>query len=418
MTAAFESAPQTEKFELSEEAQLLIPFIPAWLDDYGLSSTEFRVYCHVLRRAGKNGKCWESVTKIASACRICRNLTLKALHRLTDVYKLLLRNKRVGETDEYSLAPASLWKPPIPPEDRLLSRRKTEKIQQNSSTQRTGSDTLDEQLAVVEEDTKVIQLKEYQKQQQECSVVSLDLERPSIWRTHRDGSRYCQIPPIYDQATGVEVERQIKEEGLSAQAVVERAIAFSKVPRLILETLMSISEKLLDTYKSLEKAKPDGQRIGESECMLPPEEKTPRQISGIPDKEFHRLVEAEIHLNYATASKLWQKYSHDWALAITYVSSKENILNKAAYFLSCLQNAWFKDVTPQLKKHDPYELNGEQKQWYEWASSNGLCDGRPIRHYGLMSGELGIIVFEPEFKCYATMPLSRAMQKYPMDIAL
>ncbi|BAZ20888.1 hypothetical protein NIES4073_17660 [Kalymmatonema gypsitolerans NIES-4073] len=33
MTTAFESAPQTEKFELSEEAQLLLPFIPAWLDD-------------------------------------------------------------------------------------------------------------------------------------------------------------------------------------------------------------------------------------------------------------------------------------------------------------------------------------------------------------------------------------------------
>ena len=100
---------------------------------------------------------------------------------------------------------------------------------------------------------------------------------------------------------------------MCAQAVVERAIAFSKVPRLILETLVSISEKLLDAYKSLEKAKSDGQRIGEIEvCVLPPEEKTPR-------------------------------------------------------------------------------------------------------HYGLMSGELGIIVFEPEFKCYATMPLSRAMRKYPMD---
>ena len=85
------------------------------------------------------------------------------------------------------------------------------------------------------------------------------------------------------------------------------------------------------------------------------------------------------------------------------------------YFVSCLEQGWFKDVTLQPKKHDPYELNTEQKQWYEWASSNGLCDGRLIRHYGLMSGELGMIVFEPEFKCYATMPLSRAMQKYPMD---
>ncbi|KAB8315478.1 hypothetical protein SD81_029170 [Tolypothrix campylonemoides VB511288] len=125
---------------------------------------------------------------------------------------------------------------------------------------------------------------------------------------------------------------------------------------------MSISEKLLDAYKSLEKAKPDGQRIGESECVLLPEEKTPRQTSSIPDQEFHQLVEAEIHLNYATASKLWQKYSHEWALAIAYVSSKENILNKAAYFVSCLEQGWFKDVTPQPKKYDPYELNTEQKQ--------------------------------------------------------
>ncbi|MBW4500904.1 MAG: hypothetical protein KME57_15410 [Scytonema hyalinum WJT4-NPBG1] len=62
-----------------------------------------------------------------------------------------------------------------------------------------------------------------------------------------------------------------------------------------------------------------------------------------------------------------------------------------------------------------YRLSQHGWTTYEWASSNGLCDGRPIRHYGLMSGELGIIVFEPEFKCYATMPLSRAMQKYPMD---
>lgn len=422
MTTAIESAPQKQNFELSEESQLLIPFIPAWLDDYGLSSTEFRVYCHVLRRAGKNGKCWESVIKIASACRICRNLTLKALQKLTDVYKLLIRNKRVGETDEYSIAPASLWKPPIPPEDRFLSRRKTEKVKQNPSTQETGSDTSDKQEWVAERDAKVIQSKEYQKQQQENPVVlSVDLEKSSIWGTHPDGSRYCQIPPIYDQATGMELERQIKEEGLSAQAVVGRAIAFSKVPRLILAALMSVSEKLVDTYKafkSSEEAKSAGQKIDKTKvCVSLAEEKTSPETSAIPDKEFQRLQEAEIYLNYATASKIWQKYKHQWELALAYVSSREKILNKAAYFLSSLENGWFKDVTLQPKKRDPYELNTEQREWYEWASSNGLCDGRPLKYYGLMSGELAMIVFEPEFKCHATMPLSRAMQKYPIDLS-
>jgi hypothetical protein len=33
-----------------------------------------------------------------------------------------------------------------------------------------------------------------------------------------------------------------------------------------------------------------------------------------------------------------------------------------------------------------------------------------------MSGEVAIVVFEPEFKAHATMPLSRAMQKYPCPL--
>lgn len=149
MTAAFSSPVEREKFEPS------LPFIPAWLDDYGLTPSEFRVYCHVVKTTQKNGKCWESVTKIASDCRLCRNLTLKALHTLTEVHKLLIRNKRVGETDEYELAPSSEWAPPVPSEDRLLSRSKKEfrsvdpSFQETGrnhpSLQQTGSNCLDEQ---------------------------------------------------------------------------------------------------------------------------------------------------------------------------------------------------------------------------------------------------------------------------------
>lgn len=402
MIAASEPDTQREKSGSSKEAQLSLPFIPTWLDDYGLTPQEFRVYCRVARRAGKDGRCWESVTNIAEACRLCRNATLKALSTLTEVHKLLIKNKREGETDEYSLAPASDWAPPVPPEDRFLSRRKREVAEANPSLQGTGSSTLEGQEPVLEGDTKVIQIMEYQEKQQQNVVVSLDFEKPSIWRRSPDATRYCQIPPIYNEATGVEVQRQMDDEGITAQKVVERAIAFSKVPRLLLETLASINEKLIDAYKWLSKGLPKS------------DNKTQTEPSGIPEEQFNRLKEADIHLNRAVADQLWQKYSSEFPKAIAYVVSKDKVKDKAAYFRKCLEQGWLKDTVSQPQSRDPYELNEEQKQWYDWATSSELCDGRPIRHCALMSGEVAILIYEPELQCHTNMPLSRAMEKYPI----
>ena len=65
------------------------------------------------------------------------------------------------------------------------------------------------------------------KEQQQQVVVRLE-DTPSIWRSLPDGSRYAQIPPIYDQAVGVEIQRQMDEEGLTAQSVVGRALALTQ----------------------------------------------------------------------------------------------------------------------------------------------------------------------------------------------
>ena len=80
--------------------------------------------------------------------------------------------------------------------------------------------------------------------QQLVSVPILD--SPSVWRSLPSGNRYAQIPPIYDQAVGVEIQRQMDESGLTAQSVVGRAIAFSKVPLLVLKVLASVGSRLLD----------------------------------------------------------------------------------------------------------------------------------------------------------------------------
>jgi len=49
------------------------PFIPAWLDDAGLSVLAFRIYCRILRR----GELWESKTRLEKEFGV-RNRTLAA----------------------------------------------------------------------------------------------------------------------------------------------------------------------------------------------------------------------------------------------------------------------------------------------------------------------------------------------------
>ncbi|MDF5714823.1 MAG: hypothetical protein PUP93_13295 [Rhizonema sp. NSF051] len=91
---------------------------------------------------------------------------------------------------------------------------------------------------------KIVVVNKLIKEQQQV-VVRLE-DTPTIWRSLPDGNRYAQIPPIYDQETGVEIQRQMDEEGLTAQKVIGRAIAFSKVPLLVLEALASVGSHLLD----------------------------------------------------------------------------------------------------------------------------------------------------------------------------
>lgn len=60
-----------------------LPFIPAWLDDAGLSQAEFRLYGHLCRRAdNKTGVAWPQADSIARVCGMARNTVWKALRSL------------------------------------------------------------------------------------------------------------------------------------------------------------------------------------------------------------------------------------------------------------------------------------------------------------------------------------------------
>lgn len=94
-------------------------FIPSFLDDYGLTSDEFRIYAHVARRAG-SGTCWESVGAIAKICK----MDIKTVRKVLAVLKiagLLDVEDRPGKTTLYRLTKHSLWVHP----DRLNEIRES-----------------------------------------------------------------------------------------------------------------------------------------------------------------------------------------------------------------------------------------------------------------------------------------------------
>ena len=78
------------------------------LDDMDLSPYEFRVYIHVVRRAGRAGQCWESVQNIADHCNIGNGTTKRALKTLV-TKKLLTKNFRDGQTAVYTVNDKTKW---------------------------------------------------------------------------------------------------------------------------------------------------------------------------------------------------------------------------------------------------------------------------------------------------------------------
>lgn len=52
----------------------------------------------------------------------------------------------------------------------------------------------------------------------------IKVEKPSIWRRTKNGLRYCQVPPIHDQAVGAALQKMIDEEGLTAQQIIAEGL--------------------------------------------------------------------------------------------------------------------------------------------------------------------------------------------------
>ena len=101
-----------------DQSDFNVIFVHSALDDAGLSVHAFRLYCHLARRAGRDGFINSGGKSMAAVCRMKRDTVFRVMRELEE-RGMLVRQKRGGETNSYSLTRASEWRtnPPIPNEE-------------------------------------------------------------------------------------------------------------------------------------------------------------------------------------------------------------------------------------------------------------------------------------------------------------
>jgi biotin operon repressor len=92
------------------------PFIPAWLDEAGLSQAEFRVFCHLCRRACNDaGVAWPSYDSIGEVCGMGRATVARCLRELEKRGLIVKDGKPFGGSSRYRITPP----PTVSNEERL-----------------------------------------------------------------------------------------------------------------------------------------------------------------------------------------------------------------------------------------------------------------------------------------------------------
>jgi hypothetical protein len=85
------------------------PFIPAALDDAGLTAPQFRVFCRIARRSnGGDASCFESVPNIAKAVRL-EEKTVRAAIDALETRRMVAIHQRIGFPNHVSTLPEDQW---------------------------------------------------------------------------------------------------------------------------------------------------------------------------------------------------------------------------------------------------------------------------------------------------------------------
>lgn len=93
---------------LQDDRQQPFIWLHLALDDLDIELAAKGLYLHIVRRAGRNGQCWESLEHMAHCCRTSVG-TIKRLLRKLIGYNLIKRLPRAGMTTIYRLTDAEEW---------------------------------------------------------------------------------------------------------------------------------------------------------------------------------------------------------------------------------------------------------------------------------------------------------------------
>jgi hypothetical protein len=85
--------------------------VPSYLDEYGLDPYEYRVYSHIVRRAGKNG-CFESIPNMAKCCLMNDKTVRSCLRVLLEAKLIIIAEARKGKSVIYEITPQKEWVTP------------------------------------------------------------------------------------------------------------------------------------------------------------------------------------------------------------------------------------------------------------------------------------------------------------------
>jgi|GEM_PF-6746284 len=104
------SSPKNQHHNDKGRDNALPIFVHSELDDSGLDPFEFRLYARIVRRAGKDGICYESIASMAAGCGMAEGTLKRRLRNLLSI-GAIEKERRPGRACIYRPIPIAFWRP-------------------------------------------------------------------------------------------------------------------------------------------------------------------------------------------------------------------------------------------------------------------------------------------------------------------
>jgi len=124
--------------------------IPNSVDDLGLPANPLRIYIHIKRVAGDNGKCWKSQDSIASQCKLSTKTVIDAKRKL-EKYGLISIDKQSWNGRKRDvISVVDIWGKDLSEAKKLIAADTENKSKNKSHRSKAATDTEDRSKAATD----------------------------------------------------------------------------------------------------------------------------------------------------------------------------------------------------------------------------------------------------------------------------